>query len=301
MKAGLEKEEETSGKKTEISPAELADGSKVSSKNSSKINSPRDGEDADTSSSKLDSNLIVRTSENGKIEDIISPVAITQKKPYQEESLETQRNGTNEETTTKITEDKEGDLSIKGQSKSTTFSSTVSNDPITNKLSQSSLKRRKIPPPLGITPTSKKSKQHASTITAASATTTQQAKKVSKPQVLQRPRVQYLGKIHQTRQYSQTATTPYFHSRMRYGSTSAVLSQHHLPPQQQQIPQLGFTQPFPGNGVPSGMPSHPMGAIPPPFPTATTPYMTPPYYYPYGRIPSNPGMVPQTATTAGAV
>lgn len=306
MKGSVQEETKGTGKKpTEISPTEGPEDSKGSSKNSSKINSPRDTEDTETSSSKLDSNLIVRTSENGKIEDIISPVAITQKKPFQEESSETSKDANTEERTTMTVETKEGgDSLVKEPLKSiSTTSTTTSNDPISSKLSQSSLKRRKIPPPLGITPTSKKSKQSASNVSISTATnsTTQQGNKVSRPQVLQRPRVQYLGKINQTRQYSQTATTPSFHNRIRYGSITAVPSQYHLPPQQQQqqIAPIGFTQPFPGSGAQTGMPPHPMSGIPPPFPTSTTPYMTPSYYYPYGRMPPNPAMIPQTAATAG--
>lgn len=289
------------GKQVEVTPAEERDESPVSSRESSKANSPRDGDanGVENNGSKLDSNLIVKTSENGKIEDIISPVVLSQKKPYQEESASSSKTDGEDKQTDNV----DSSHLTKDQVKSNT-TATTSTDPITSKLSQTSLKRRKVPPPLGITPTTKKS-QHSNTTTNttnnSNNSTCQQTKKVSKPQILQRPRVQYLGKIHQSRHYSQTATTPYFHNRMRYGPPPTV-----VPPQpqpHQQVPPPGFAPSFPTNGVvPPGIPSLPMGPIPlpQPFPTSTTPYMAPSYYYPYTRMPPNTAMIPQTATTAAA-
>lgn len=289
------------------------------SRGSTAVSSPKEGADSATGNdntsgnSKVDSNLIVRTSENGKIEDIISPVALQQNKPFQDETMKP--NGATDATSSSSKESnnvtspgsKESNPTVaidsnhmikdqQDQPQSAKMTPTTSNDPIANRLNQTSLKRRRIPPPLGITPNKQQKK------------TDDKNRKVSKSQTLKRPRAQYLGKVNPqvmaSRQYPQTATTPYSYNRSRmnqpsYGNLTPYPQQGpgFQPPmsasmaQQQGIPPFGLglsNGPFPHSGSPM---AHHMG----PFPTSAaaaaavaSPSYMPPYYYPYGRF---PGMI----------
>lgn len=232
-----------------------------SSKESSRVTSPQESEgqsvgrnvsDSTVANSRIDSNLIVKTSGNGKIEDIISPVATGQRKPYQEETddkdTNTSNSSKNSTSNTVDSSTEDGDtptekvnLDKDQQAKNISNDNddnTPNRDPISSKMSQTSLKRRRIPPPLGIAANQKKPQpQSVSTDSNAG----EVKKIISKPQMFNRPRVQYLGKINlpPTRQYPQTAMTPYFHNRMRYGMNPGYSTQEQQQQQQQQAsPQL---------------------------------------------------------------
>ncbi|CCK67905.1 Dig1p KNAG_0A02160 [Huiozyma naganishii CBS 8797] len=133
---------------------------------------------------KLDEHLILRRQSGAiKIEDVISPVGLaSQGKPFKEDAGDT-----------------------KG-----------------SKVYQQSLKRRKIPPPLGGI-SQQPEVQTAATATAVPGSTTKQHSFSSRPGD---PRVQYLGRVPlnssasnpqaaRGRAYPQTASTPYIHQRHR--------------------------------------------------------------------------------------
>lgn len=178
--------------------------------------------------------LIIRTSADGKIEDVISPVNITQNKPFVDETVQEKN-------------DNQSDNHSDTSNSTTPTLNGLGNTVKKGKFYQKSLKRRRIPPPLGI---------HKDFTLLNNNTSKNTNKSVSKPT---RPRVQYLGKCNtnyfqQTRQYPQTANIPYSQNGMvtggmdNYGNTTAAANNNNSSmnpnPMTNTIPQNYAMTPF---------------------------------------------------------
>lgn len=285
----------------------------------------------DSANSNIDNNLIVKASADGKIEDIISPVAITEKKPFQKD-VSGDKNKTPSSATSSSAEGVELERSNRDRLSS---NNTSVQNLIMNKMSQTSLKRKQIPPPLGIQPSNNmqnKNQQQQQQQQNSKNQIQDKYRDINMNQNLKKPRVQYLGKVPSTRKSSKLSTIPYLRNRMsNYNSYSMYPSQKPQgvafspvtsaqPPSPQQQQQQCLFPNFPGSmeypmsafqlsQFPSFLPPPASSPFPAPFTapfsTSTTPYMASipsfnPYLYyyqnpcPNSRVPINPDVVDPT-------
>lgn len=256
----------------------------------------------DSTNSNVDSNLIVKTSADGKIEDIISPVAVSETKPFQKkdplaENYKTPSSASSE----RIVSDQ---LNISH--------ATTVKDPITNKLNHhTSLKRKRIPPPLASIQTNKRAQNKNQLNQNLKDPIQDKYKTINTNQNLKKPRVQYLGKIPFNKRYSKFSTIPYLqkHRTNNYSSNSMYHSQRQQQQQQYLFSNLPTNKAYPMSAIqPLQMPHFPPPLAPfpasctTPFSTSNTSYIPsmPPYipycdyyqnyyqnYFPYSTMPIN--------------
>ncbi|KAK5779725.1 Dig1p PWA37_000933 [Arxiozyma heterogenica] len=220
-------------KKLEVTPIEeTRQDTDVSS--TTTIHSPNVTENIvsnDSINTNIDSNLIVKASADGKIEDIISPVAITDKKPFQKDLPEDKNKTPSSSTSSVISSSFKGSESERlnkdrlsgssgssGSSSSSSSSSSSVQNLITNKMNQTSLKRKQIPPPLGIQPGNKiqNKNQHQHQHQQNLQNRIQDKYRgIDVNQNLKKPRVRYLGKVPLTKKYSRFSTIPYLRNKMK--------------------------------------------------------------------------------------